>query len=459
MNENKNKRILVIDDEPGVRETLARALGKSGYLVDQAGNGREALEKVRLLLYNHIITDLSMPEMDGLTFLNEIKKQDLAINVIVHSAYTDMDNVVNAMKMGAVDFIAKPLHSLDQLLIILQKLEKNDQLKQENIQLRQEVKEKFTFAKMVAKSKKMADIFEIITKIADYKTTVLITGESGTGKELIAKAIHYHSNRAKERLVSINCGGIPETLLESELFGHVKGAFTDAHRGKKGLFEEASGGTLFLDEIGDLPFSLQVKLLRALQEEEIRPLGDTRSVKVDVRIITATAKNLHEEVINKRFRDDLFYRINVLSIEVPPLRDRKEDIPLLVNHFIKKYNKKLNLNVDIKNDFLQQLIEYNWPGNVRQLENVIERCMVLAENNILAVKNLPQELLQNRSQSFPEKFLPYDDYSIKKNSKILEKMLIQKALKKTTGNKTQAASILEISLPALLYKIKEYQVS
>jgi two-component system, NtrC family, response regulator AtoC len=317
----------------------------------------------------------------------------------------------------------------------------------------------YSFSDIIAQSNVMLSIFKTITKIADYKTTVLITGESGTGKELIAKAIHQNSSRRALPMVDVNCGGIPETLLESELFGHAKGAFTDAYKVRKGLFEEADNGTLFLDEMGELPLALQVKLLRAVQEEEIRPLGDSKSVKIDVRIVAATARNLADMVNKRLFREDLFYRINVLTIEVPPLRERREDISLLVEFFIKNFNKRLNLEITGANEeCMNRLIHHSWPGNVRELENVIERSMVLAEGNELTTEFLPPELA-DRKGSQAEELLFWDTLSIKTNGKKLEKQLIIKALIKTKGNKTRASSLLEISLPALLYKIKEYGVN
>ncbi len=317
----------------------------------------------------------------------------------------------------------------------------------------------YSFSNIIARSARMLAIFRTIKKIADFKTSILITGESGTGKELIAKAIHANSSRRDFPMIAVNCGGIPETLLESELFGHAKGAFTDAYKVKKGLFEEADGGTLFLDEMGELPLSLQVKLLRALQEDEIRPLGDSRTVKVDVRIITATARNLGDMVNKSLFREDLFYRINVLTIEVPPLRDRREDIPLLVDHFITKYNHRLGLEIKgVHPECMQRLMTYNWPGNVRELENVMERSMVLAEDATLTAEILPPELLRQSPLADPD-LIFWDEFSIKANAKKLERQLILKALEETKGNKTKAASLLEISLPALLYKIKEYSIA
>jgi two-component system response regulator AtoC len=305
----------------------------------------------------------------------------------------------------------------------------------------------------------MLNIFEVIKKVAPYKSTILITGESGTGKELIARALHYSSDRSQRPFIPVNCGAIPENLLESELFGHVKGAFTDAIRTKKGLFEEADGGTLFLDEIGELPSQLQVKLLRVLQDGEIRRVGDSKSIQIDVRIIAATAKDLTKEVNESRFREDLFYRLNVLPIHIPPLRERKEDIPLLVPHFINKYSESMNKNVvGITSKALDVLMNYKWYGNVRELENTIERAIVLTDRENIEFENLPIEIqnFQDQIQLTP---LAEEEYSIKKASRFLEMNLIKKALKKTKGNHTHAARLLEISHRALLYKIKEYEIA
>ncbi|MBU0729441.1 MAG: sigma-54 dependent transcriptional regulator [Proteobacteria bacterium] len=453
----KKNRILIVDDDSVIREILKGILSSNGYVVDEAENGLKALSMVESNIYDHVVTDVSMPEMDGLTFLKKLREKGIDVSVTVVSAYAEMDNVVEAIKAGASDFIAKPFQSEDQILFTLKKIEERDRLQRENTLLRKEIEHQYTFSNIVAKSQKMKAIFDIIAKIADYKTTVLITGDSGTGKELIAKAIHYNSNRRNMPLVSINCGGIPETLLESELFGHEKGAFTDAYRSKKGLFEEADGGTLFLDEIGELSMPLQVKLLRALQEEEIRPLGGSKQITVDVRIIAATAKNLRDEVDNGRFREDLFYRINVLTIDVPPLRNRREDIPLLIEHFIKKYNERLSAQIErVDADFLQALMEYSWPGNVRELENIIERSMALANTNILTRENLSCELQREKGRKAPG--FPGESLSIKENKKYFEADLIKSALAETKNNRTRAAALLEISIPALLYKMKDYGI-
>ncbi|MDP2993153.1 MAG: sigma-54 dependent transcriptional regulator [Deltaproteobacteria bacterium] len=449
-------RILVVDDEENMRHVLTAILKKEGYAVDTCPDAVSGLKKLEEQCYDQVLCDICMSGMDGLSFLKEVVSRNFDTTVIVMSAYGSIDTAIEAIKLGAYDYIDKPFKP-NEIILTLKKAEERARLRRENIRLREEVEKTYSFSSIVAKSALMAQIFDMVKKIADYKTTVLILGESGTGKELIAKAIHYNSIRRDKPLITINCGGIPETLLESELFGHVKGAFTDAYRAKKGLFEEAHGGTLFLDEVGELPMSLQVKLLRALQEEEIRPLGDTQAIKVDVRIIAATARDLAKEVEKNTFRDDLFYRLNVLSITVPPLRERREDIPLLVDHFIQKYNNRLGTNVErISPEAMHRLMEYEWRGNVRELENVIERAMVLTESKIIGLEYLPSSI-QKGSDTFPHEILK-GVMSIKKASKSVERELIKRALEQTKGNRTQAAHILEVSLPALLYKMKEYKI-
>jgi two-component system response regulator AtoC len=361
------------------------------------------------------------------------------------------------MKLGAYDYISKPFKP-DEITLTLKKAEERERLRKENELLRREVQKEYSFKNIISKNEKMLDIFEVIKKVAPYKSTILITGESGTGKELIARALHYNSDRSERPFIPVNCGAIPENLLESELFGHVKGAFTDAIRTKKGLFEEADGGTLFLDEIGELPQQLQVKLLRVLQDGEIRRVGESKSIQIDVRIITATVKDLIKEVSEGHFREDLFYRLNVLPIPIPPLRERKEDIPLLVHHFINKYSHSMNKNVvGIAPKALDALMQYKWYGNVRELENTIERAIVLTDQENIELENLPIEIqnFQDQIQTTP---FTEEEFSIKKASKFLETNLIKKALKKAKGNHTHAARLLELSHRALLYKIKEYGI-
>jgi len=451
------RRILIVDDEESFRHMLSVILIKEGYEVETSSNGEEGLQKAAASTYDQILCDIRMPHMDGLAFLREIKKTEIEATIIVMSAYGTADIAIEAMKLGAYDYISKPFKP-DEIILTLRKAEEREQLRRENQLLRQEVAREYSFENIVSKNEKMQKLFDVIKKVSHYKSTVLITGESGTGKELVARALHYNSNRSQNPFIAVNCGAIPENLLESELFGHAKGAFTDAIRTKKGLFEEADAGTLFLDEIGELPGQLQVKLLRVLQDGEIRRVGETKPIQIDVRIVAATVKDLPKEVNEGRFREDLFYRLNVLPLHIPPLRERKEDIPLLIQHFIGKYNQAMNKNVkDIDHRAMETLMNYKWYGNVRELENTIERAIVLSEKNNIEPENLPTEI-----QSFKEEFqletLPEEEYSIKKASKSLELNLIRKALKKTKGNHTHAARLLEISHRALLYKIKDYEI-
>jgi two-component system response regulator AtoC len=451
------QQLLIVDDEENMRHMLSAFLRKHNYEADMAENGADALKRLRDHLYDVVLCDIRMPEMDGMTFLKKMAEEKLtAATVIMMSAYGTIDDAVEAMKMGAYDYVSKPFKP-DEILLALKKAEERERLRRENLQLRRVIKKEYSFENIIAKSAGMHRIFEAVRKVADYRTTVLITGESGTGKELIAKAIHYHSDRATGPFVAINCGAIPDNLLESELFGHVKGAFTDATRNKKGLFEEADGGTLLLDEIGELPKFLQVKILRVLQDSEIRRVGDTKTNKVDVRIIAATVKDLAREVSKNAFREDLYYRLNVIPIHLPPLRDRREDIPLLVQHFIKKCNEQLETRIQgIASDAISALMDYAWMGNVRELENTIERAMVLSETDHIRLDQLPDRVLEgNRtgSQGHDEK-----DLSIKKAARSMERDLITKALEKTQGNRTHAARLLEISHRTLLYKIEEYEI-
>lgn len=451
------QRILVIDDEENMRHMLQVLLTKSGYDIVTAGDGQEGQEILQSEQFNFVLCDIKMPKVDGLAFLKSTVKKRITIPIIMMSAYGTIDTAVEAMKSGAYDYISKPFKT-DEVLLTLKKAEERERLKSENIILKQRIQrigDSYKYANIVAKSDVMQSVFDIIKKVADYKTTVLITGESGTGKELVAKAIHYNGLRSKGNLVSINCGGIPESLLESELFGYKKGAFTDAYHDKKGHFEEADKGTIFLDEIGELPPSLQIKMLRVLQEEEIVPLGSTFPRKVDLRVIAATSKDLHEEIKNGSFREDLFYRINVIHIYLPPLRERTEDIPLLVDHFINSINHKLKRNVKgLSPDALKLFMSYSWPGNIRELENLLERSVLLSQGTIIHTQDLPPSL--TNQQSSISRITSSDTLSIKAGSQILERQLIERALRKTSGNRTQAAKILEISRPKLISKIKDY---
>jgi two-component system response regulator AtoC len=450
----RTKRVLVIDDEENMLHMLKTILTKEGYEIDLARDGREGLIKVASSKFDIVLCDLRMPEMDGMDFLNGLKEKKMHQTIIMMSAYGTIDCALEAMKRGAYDYISKPFKP-DEIILTLKKAEERENLKEENSLLKSKINNESLLEPIVAQDDIMLGIFETIRKIAGYNTSVLITGESGTGKELIARAIHKNSNRATQPFVAINCGAIPENLLESELFGYLKGAFTDAYTNKKGLFEEAQGGTIFLDEIAELPMNLQVKLLRVLQEGEMRKIGDTKQIKLDVRIIAATAKDLVEQVKRDRFREDLFYRLNVIQISIPPLRKRRGDIPLLIQYFIERYNEKHRLKVKgISATALQLLLENDWPGNVRELENVIERAVVLTAENKIELTALPVEI--GGGISGANAGGSGNEYSLKKMSRIMEEQLIRKALTKTRGNRTHAAKLLEISHPALLSKMKAF---
>jgi two-component system response regulator AtoC len=449
--------ILIVDDELNMRHMLKVTLSKEGYQVETASNGEEALAIMENTHFGFVLCDLKMPQMDGMTFLKEAKERYPEKTYIMMSAYGTLDTALEAMKLGAYDYISKPFKT-DEVLLTLRKAEERERLKEENLELKSkisEIEKKYSFNNIIARSEAMAKVFDLVLKVTNHKTTVLITGESGTGKELIAKAIHTNGARATGPLIAINCGGIPENLLESELFGYKKGAFTDAVKDKPGLFDQAHKGTIFLDEVGELSPPLQVKLLRVLQEEEITPLGSVEARKIDVRVIAATARNLDEEVAAARFREDLFYRLNVMAIHLPPLRERRGDIPLLVGYFIGVFNQKLNKNIEgLTSEAMPLLMEYDWPGNVRELENVIERSVLLAGGRWIRPDDLPAVLSTKRAPL--SRFTQGDTLSIKKVMHQIEKELITKALTKTGGNRSQASKLLEISRPVLLSKIRSY---
>jgi two-component system response regulator AtoC len=451
----EKKKILVVDDEVNLRHMLQVVLAKQGYVVDVASDGEEALRMALESCYDFILCDIRMPVVDGPQFLRRSLESGIGSTIIMMSAYGTVDTAIECMKMGAYDYISKPFKN-DEIILVLKKADERERLKEENRRLREDMEREYSFSSIVGKTARMREIFSLVKKVCDFKTTVLILGESGTGKELIARAIHFNSNRKKAPFVAVNCGAIPENLLESELFGHVKGSFTDAVCDKAGLFEQADSGTLLLDEIGEMPPFLQVKLLRVLQEGEIRPVGAAAAKKVDVRVVSATSRDLTTEVSSGRFREDLFYRINVFCINIPPLRERMEDIPFLANHFLQKYSAMLGKSaVRLSPECMTSLMGYAWPGNVRELENCIERGLVLCEGNFLDVECLPENLRKERDSSRILPFSP-DNYSLKRAGEMLEREYIRKALEKTGGNRTHAAKILEISHRALLYKIKEY---
>ena len=451
------QRLLVIDDEESLRHMLSVLLKRQGYRVDTAADGSEGLAMAQKGRYDFVLCDIKMPVMDGLDFLKGAHEAGLPGTIIMMSAYGTIETAIECMKEGAYDYISKPFNP-DEILLVLKKAEEREHLKDENRQLKEELVGSYCFQNILSHTPSMKEIFTLIRKVCDYKTTVLILGESGTGKELIAKAIHYNSNRCNAPFIPLNCGAIPENLLESELFGHMKGAFTDATTDKPGLFELANGGTLFLDEMGEMSFPLQVKLLRVLQEGEIRRVGASTSRKIDVRVISATSKILSKEVADGRFRGDLFYRLNVFSIDLPPLRERMEDISLLVEHFLAKHAAKLGIRIPhLTPDAMKCLMAYSWPGNVRELENCIERGLVLAEGAI-DVDSLPDIIRGRGSDGYSDE-IPADCLSLKVAGERIERRLIRKALEQTRGNRTHAARILEISHRSLLYKIKEYSIN
>ncbi len=436
-------------------------LERYGYRVSTSPDGAQGLELIRQHRFDFILCDVRMPGMDGLTFLAKGKDALADSTVIMMSAYGSIDTALEAMKAGAYDFISKPFKT-DEVLLTLKKAKEREQLKRENVALKsriEEISSGVQFSSMVAVSEQMQKLFTMAEKISQYDTTVLITGESGTGKELVARGIHKRSPRRDKPFVAVNCGSIPENLLESELFGHVKGAFTGADRNKKGLFEEADGATLFLDEIGDLPLAMQVKLLRVLQENEVRPVGSGQTIGVNVRVLAATAQNLEKHVLNGQFREDLYYRLNVMPIIVPPLRNRKDDVPVLCHHFVKKFNKKFERDVKgLSPEALKLVLEYSWPGNVRELENAIQRGMVFTESGYIEADHLPDSLrVKNHFQVLQLSLENSDsDLSLKAAQKQLEAKLIALALARCEGNKSRAAVMLEMSYPSLLSKIKQY---
>ena len=401
-----------------------------------------------------MLCDVRMPGRDGLELLPELIRRLPGAPVLLMSAYGSGDLAVEALKRGAFDYLAKPFQP-SEVLLAIKKARERERLRRANALLQRDVSRAVGDRPIVAASPPMIELLEILERAAEYKATVLLTGESGTGKEVLARAIHAQSGRRGQAFVAVNCGAIPEALLESELFGHARGAFTGADRARRGLFVEADAGTLFLDEIGELPPPLQVKLLRVLQEEEVRPVGDSKSRSIDVRVIAATSRDLERDVASGRFREDLFYRLDVFRVRVPPLRERRDDVPLLVDHFIARFREALGKPVrTIADDALDRLVDHSWPGNVRELENVIERAMILADTDRITLCDLPEAIASSRRAA---PLSPASgDFSMRRARRRFEADLIRRALDATGGNRTRAARLLEISHRALLYKIKEY---
>ena len=445
--------VLVVDDDADMREMLQDLLKDRGHYVTAAGSGPEALKRLGEADYEVVLSDLRMKGMEGIALLSEIKRSFPDVSVILMTAFGSVETAVEAMKHGASDYLPKPIKK-DELIRVVERVIRESALRREVNRLRKEVRKEYSFHHILGKSKAMRAVFDLITRIADSPTNVLILGESGTGKELVAKAIHYNSDRKEAPFVPVNCAAIPEQLLESELFGHMRGSFTDAKSDKRGLFEEAHKGSLFLDEISELPITLQAKLLRAFQEKEIRRIGATKPIPVDVRIIAATNLNLVEEVKAKRFREDLYYRLNVIELKLPPLRERREDIPLLVEGFLKKCGEARNKDVKgVTEAALAMLMDYAWPGNVRELENVIERAVTLSRGAAITPDDLPPDVQGARGDrrvldEAAERNLPLHE---------IEKEYIKRILEKTGGNKYQAAQALGIDRKTLYRKLAEIE--
>ena len=450
-------KILVIDDDPGLRKSLTLILSDAGYGVVQAGDGEEGLRTAAAEVPDIILCDVRMPKLGGLEFLDRYAEEGGGALVLVMTAYGSFDLAVEAMKKGAYDYLPKPFGA-DEVLLTVQKAVEREQLRREVGRLRREVSVDRRFGQIVAGSPAMRRALEIVSKVAPHDSSVLITGASGTGKELVARLVHAESSRSGGAFVPVNCGAIPEQLLESEFFGYLRGAFTGADHDKPGLFEEADGGTLFLDEVGELPGSLQVKLLRALQEGEVRRLGSTRASHVDVRVISATNTDLEERVEAGAFRKDLYFRLAVVPIHLPPLRLRTEEVPELVHHFLRRHAERLGLSVEgITPDAMEVLLSYPWPGNIRELENVLERALVLTDSPRITAEDLPEKVRRPAPEG-PGIALDGDDLSVKRHGARLERHLIELALDRTGGNRTRAAELLELSPRALRYKIQEYGI-
>jgi two-component system response regulator AtoC len=448
---NEGNTVLVIDDEASMRHMLRLVLEKEGYRVFEAAGGDEALALLAKEDITIILCDIRMPGMDGLAFLRAVRDRNIDGTVIMMSAYGTVDTAIECLKAGAYDYISKPFKP-DEVKLTLRKAEEKLRLQQENVVLRRELGRQKSGGKIIYRSAIMEKVLVLIGRVAEVNSPVLITGETGTGKELVARELHQQSPRRKKPFVAVNCGAIPPGLMESELFGHARGAFTGAVQQKEGLFEAADGGTLFLDEIGELPMELQPKLLRVLQEGEVRRVGENRSRQVDVRVLAATARDLRKAADQGGFRDDLFFRLAVVEIHIPPLRERREDIPLLAEYFISGIATREGRPAPVLNPEVEEaLTGYPWPGNVRELANFMERTMIFSRGSTLDLEALPGEIRREDRGS-------QEEFSLKKASARLEKEYIRKALAATEGNRTQAAKLLEISLRNLLYKIKDYQL-
>ena len=449
-------RVLVVDDERSMRELLAIMLRQTGYDVTLADGGEAAIESLKTDVFDLVITDLRMRKVDGLAVLRAAKEHSPQTVVLMVTAYASTDTAVEAMKLGAYDYVTKPF-KLDEIRLTIANALERKRLQDENIVLKRQLRKERGSEAFIGKSPKMLEIFETIRKTADSASTVMITGESGTGKELVARAIHQDGARRKGPFISVNCGAVPEGVIESELFGHVKGAFTGAVANTLGLFSAADGGTLFLDEITEIPASVQVKLLRAIQEREVRRVGDTRDLKVDVRLIAASNRDLTKAVADGTLREDLFYRLNVIPIHLPALRDRRDDIPLLVTHFVEKISKEMGKPVRaVAPETLAVLEQYHWPGNIRELENVIERAIVLGSGEILEPSALPPDLRRPRGAQDVPIEIPEQGIDLETTLDRIEQQYMEAALERTGGVQTRAAELLGLSFRQFRYKLQKH---
>jgi len=449
-------KVLIADDEVKVREYFSDVLRHEDFDVDTAQNGEIAIDLIDKDFYDIALIDLNMPKVDGMSVLKYIVEHSLGTIGIILTGYATIRNAVEAMKTGAFDYLAKPVKMEEVLMVINRALEFRD-IKRENLALKNQLKKKYRFENFIGDSPQMNKVFKVIEKVADTDSTILILGESGTGKELVAKAIHYNSMRRDKPLIPVNCGAIPEELLESELFGHEKGAFTNAIRTRIGRFELSNGGSIFLDEIGEMSPHLQVKLLRILQEQEFERVGGTKTIKCDIRVIAATNRNLDKLVQDGTFREDLYYRLKVIPITIPPLRERRTDVPLLVHHFMENLSKSRKKKIkSISKEIIKALIEYDWPGNVRELENIIERMIILAEGDELTIHDLPEKIIQKpHDEEFLEPVIPEDGFSLNNAINEYERLLIIRALEKADWVKNRAAKILNMNRTTLVEKIKK----
>lgn len=456
----KGDRILIVEDDHSVRAALVALLKEAGYETKAVSDGPQAIKLVKVSPFHLYLIDLRLPSMSGIDVLKEIRKINAQAICVVLTAYATIELSVKAMKAGAFDFIAKPFQ-VDVVLSLVKNALEFNRLKHENLLLQQMVRDKYRFENMVGSSPPMHKVYDLIERVADSDSTALIQGESGTGKEIVAKTIHFNSPRKNKPLIPINCGAIPETLLESELFGHEKGAFTGATSARTGRFEMAHGGTIFFDEIGEMPIGLQVKLLRVFQEREFERVGGTKSIHVDVRIIAATNQDLEEAVHEKRFRKDLFYRLNVIPINIPPLRERKEDIPLLIDYFLQKFNARKKRKVEgITPDAQKVLLGYHWPGNIRELENLIERMIVLKNGKMITIEDIPQKVLQ---PTYPDHFfqfeLPEEGINFSQAVTEFENQILDQAMSKANGVKNRAAQLLKMNRTTLVERLKRQSSS